>query len=105
MSEKCFNTGCFHVTIDDKSQVKILDLCNEQRFKIYLGDLDAIYAAIHEGDEAETECCGNCRYFIDSLCQRYPPVTVYSPSYGDNPLPWNPAVDEDEWCGEHRRKE
>jgi len=72
---------------------------------LYPEELAAIHAAIHADDEpavAEKATCGSCEYFIGNMCRRYPPVSVYSPPYGDDPLPWSPAVFEDEWCGEHR---
>lgn len=75
------------------------------RVDFSLEQYHAIHAAIHADDEpavAEKATCGSCEYFIGNMCRRYPPVSVYSPPYGDDPLPWSPAVFEDEWCGEHR---
>jgi hypothetical protein len=62
------------------------------------------------------EKCENCKFYRNGECHRLPPQTVnveeYRPSYDkDTPsttevavvTQW-PDVDEDDWCGEFKRK-
>jgi len=64
-------------------------------------EIDAIHAAIHEGDELEPveACCGNCFHagkFYDGFadCYRYPPIKAECK-----------VGDTQRACGEHRPKE
>jgi len=74
-------------------------------------ELEGIYAAIiHYNAKPEADCCGNCEYcaieeqgnFSQYDCRRNaPPVT-----FDINCVEWYwPSTKQDNWCGEHRRKE
>lgn len=53
------------------------------------------------------ECCENCRYWKDGMCQRYPPV-VTPDVQGDAADIWTnhqmlyPETLKDNWCGEFK---
>jgi len=48
--------------------------------------------------------CGECIYFVDFFCRRYPPTitVVHDPDDGFTPCVGFPTVEKDEWCGEFK---
>lgn len=52
-------------------------------------------------NEAE---CGNCKFFEDGDCKRFPPTVVSEP-YPDTTDPFHyiyPSVRKSDWCGEFK---
>ncbi len=47
----------------------------------------------------EVECCGNCHFWRDARCKRYPPNS----RPGQNLAGDHNVIAVTEWCGEHRR--
>ena len=50
----------------------------------------------------DEECCGNCRYWSEGWCRRYPPTVVLM---GDDLIACGIAIGSGEWCGEWRKDE
>ena len=82
----------------------------ENTLLLTVKEIDAIHAAIHAGDEPETECA-NCLYYFRKLnpekrhpgwghCRRYAPR-----SYASERTNEFPTVHANEWCGEYRPKD
>lgn len=47
--------------------------------------------------------CENCRYYFFGFCRRYPPTVFVDPeSQEDETLSQWPAVEAEDWCGEHQ---